>query len=49
MRVLGHHVLSRPPRAAGKWVVVTIEPGELHGRGLANGAGLGSVLFRGSK
>ena len=49
MRVLGNHVLSRPPRAAGKWVVVTIEPGELHERGLANTARFGSVLFRGSK
>ena len=49
MRALGNYVLSMPPRAAGKWVVVTIEPGELHERGLANTAGFGSVLFRGSK
>jgi hypothetical protein len=26
MQVLGTHVLCRPPRAAGKWVVVTIRP-----------------------
>jgi hypothetical protein len=26
IRVLGNYVLSRPPRAAGKWVVVTIKP-----------------------
>jgi hypothetical protein len=49
IRVLGNCVLSRPPRAAGKWVVVTIEPSELHERGLANTARFGSVLFRGSK
>ena len=49
MRALGGYVLSRPPRAAGKWVVVTIEPGALHERGLANTSRFGSVLFRGSK
>lgn len=49
MRVFGNHVLSRPPRAAGKWVVVTIEPGGLRERGLANTPRFGSVLFRGSK
>ena len=49
IRVLRTHVLSRPPRAAGKWVVVTIEPGGLHERGVANTARFGSVLFRGSK
>lgn len=26
IRVLGNYVLSKPPRAAGKWVVVTIRP-----------------------
>jgi hypothetical protein len=26
MRILGNYVLSGPPRAAGKWVVLTIEP-----------------------
>ena len=35
--------------AAGKWVVVTIEPSELHERDLAHTATFGSVLFRGSK
>jgi hypothetical protein len=48
MRVLGGYVLSGPPRADGEWVVVTIEPGGSHERGLANTAGLGSVLFRGA-
>ena len=38
MGVLGNYVLSKPPRAAGKWIVVTIEPSESHGRGLANEA-----------
>lgn len=49
MRVLGNYVLSRPTRAAGKWVVVTIKPSELHEQGLANAARFGSVLFRGAK
>jgi hypothetical protein len=49
IRVLRNYVLSRPPRAAGKWVVVTIEPRELHEQGVANTARFGSVLFRGSK
>ena len=26
LRVLGNHVLSKPPRANGKWVIVTIKP-----------------------
>ena len=49
IRVLGNYVLSRPPRAVGKWVVVAIEPSELHERDLANTAGFGSVLFRGAE
>jgi len=35
IRVLQNYVLSRPPRAAGKWVVVTITPSELQERGPA--------------
>ncbi len=46
LRALGNYVLSRPPRAAGKWVVVTIEPSASHEQGLANAARFGSVLFR---
>jgi len=46
MRALGNHVLSKPPRAAGKWVVLTIEPGELNERGRASTARFGSVLFK---
>jgi hypothetical protein len=30
MGVLGNYVLSKPPRASGKWVVVTIEPSALN-------------------
>ena len=45
LRALANFVLSRPPRAAGKWVVVTIEPSGLHERGLANTARFGSVLL----
>lgn len=46
VRVLENYALSRPARASGKWVVVTIEPSRLHERGLANPASFGSVLFR---
>ena len=49
LRVLGNYALSKPPRAAGKWVVVSIEPSELHERGLANIARFGAVLFRGAE
>jgi len=49
LHVLGKYVLISPPRSSGKWVVVTIEPSELHERGLANGARFGSALFRGAE
>ena len=42
MGVLGNYVLSSPPRAAGKWVVLTIEPSASHARGLANEARFGA-------
>ena len=32
MRVLGNYVLSRPPRAAGKWVVITIRSAQTESR-----------------
>lgn len=38
LRVLGSYVLSSPPRAAGKWVVVTIRPANGSSSGRRGGA-----------
>ena len=32
LRILGNYVLSKPPHAAGKWVVVTIRPADRKGK-----------------